>query len=240
VSGCASHGELLGGYALGALEPAEMEDMRRHVADCPHCGPEARDLGALPLLLNRIEPGDVPPPALPATVEEAVLDRFVRERASARRRRRPFSERARLTGPRIAVLAGAAAVAALAVALVWPGTGEDASGAYASAKLAPLAAGSDAEATAWVSEVPAGTRVRLRARDLPVRDGAMYELWCVRPDGRWVSGGTFRAARNGRAEAMLTAAVRPGDYHVVVVARHAGEDGGAKHGPALLRGRLRY
>jgi hypothetical protein len=65
----------------------------------------------------------------------------------------------------------------------------------------------------------------------------MYELWCIRADGHWVSGGTFRAANDGRAEAVLTAAVRPGDYHVMVVTRHTGE---GKHGPALLRGRLRY
>jgi hypothetical protein len=35
---------------------------------------------------------------------------------------------------------------------------------------------------------------------------------------------------------VLTAAVRPGDYHVMVVTRHKG----GKPGPALLRGRLRY
>jgi hypothetical protein len=64
----------------------------------------------------------------------------------------------------------------------------------------------------------------------------MYELWCVRSDGRWVSGGTFRAASDGRAEAELTAAVRPGDYHSMVVTRH--RDG--KHGPTLLRGDLHY
>ena len=66
----------------------------------------------------------------------------------------------------------------------------------------------------------------------------MYELWCIRADGHWVSGGTFRAASDGRAEAVLTAAVRPGDYHVMVVTRHTGM--GAEHGPALLRGRLDY
>ena len=83
--------------------------------------------------------------------------------------------------------------------------------------------------------MPAGTRVRLRARGLPTR--TMYELWCIRADGHWVSGGTFRAGGDGKAEAVLTAAVRPGDYHVMAVTRHTG---GMKHGPALLRGRLRY
>ena len=120
------------------------------------------------------------------------------------------------------------------LALVLLGEEEDNSHAYASARLAPIAAGSNASATAWAEDVPAGTRVRLRARGLP--DGRMYELWCVRQDGHWVSGGTFRAARDGRAEAVLTAAVRPGDYHLIVVTRHSEGD----HGPALLRGQLRY
>jgi hypothetical protein len=208
---CPTHGALLGGYVLGSLDPAEMEEMRVHVAGCPDCGPEARALGALPGLLDRIEPTDVPPPSLSPAIEEAVLDRFAQERRRARQPRRRWS---RLTLPLL-------------------GEEENDSHAYASAKLAPIAAGSNASATAWAEDVPAGTRVRLRARGLR---NSMYELWCVRPDGHWVSGGTFRAARDGRAEAVLTAAVRPGDYHVIVVTRHSEGD----HGPALLRGRLRY
>ena len=100
--------------------------------------------------------------------------------------------------------------------------------------------GRRAAATAWAEDVPAGTRVRLRARGLPAGGGAMYELWCVRADGHWVSGGTFRAGRDGRAEAVLTAAVRPGDYHVMVVTRHTseGEHGaGAAARPAALLSR---
>jgi len=76
VNACPTHGALLGGYVLGSLEPAEMDEMRLHVADCPYCGPESRALGALPALLDTIEPADVPPPALSPSVEEAVLDRF--------------------------------------------------------------------------------------------------------------------------------------------------------------------
>jgi hypothetical protein len=230
VSACPTHGALLGGYVLESLEPAEMEEMRRHVAECPYCGPEARALKTLPTLLDSIEPADVPPPSLPSTVEEAVLDRFARERRGARRPRR-----LRPTLPRLAAL-GAACAAAVVLALVLLGGDDEDSRAYASAKLAPVVANSAATATAWADDVPAGTRVRLRARGLPAKQGGMYELWCVRSDGRWVSGGTFRAAGDGRAEAVLTAAVRPGDYHVMVVTRHEG----GKRGPALLRGELRY
>lgn len=230
MSACPTHGALLGGYVLGSLDPAEMEEMRRHVADCPHCGPELRRLAPLPSLLDQIEPAEVPPPTPAPNVEEAVLDRFARERGRERQARRP-----RLTLPRVAAVVAACA-AVLALVFVVLGEDEPDSGAYASAKLAPIAAGSQAGATAWVDAIPAGTRVRLRARGLPARRGAMYELWCVRPDGRWVSGGTFRAARDGRADAVLTAAVRPGDYHTIVVTRHREDE----RGPAMLRGRLRY
>jgi hypothetical protein len=212
-----------------------MEEMRRHVADCPYCGPEARALGALPNLLDSIDmAAEVPPPALPPSVEEAVLDRFARERIRERRPRRRFAL------PRIPRLAGvAAAVATVAVIAVVAlvGSGEE-SHAYASAKLGPVGGVQSARAVAWAEDVPAGTRVRLRARGLPSGGRAMYELWCIRSDGRWISGGTFRAGGDGRADAELTAAVRPGDYHTMVVTRHMG--GESKHGPALLRGELDY
>jgi hypothetical protein len=228
VSACPTHGTLLGGYVLGSLEPAEMDEMHAHVASCPHCGPESTALAALPGLLDRIEPADVPPPTLSPSVEEAVLDRFVRERGRERRGKR---RRRRLTLPRLGALVAACAAAAV-LAVVVLGEEEEGARAYASARLAPVEASSKAYATAWADAVPAGTRVRLHAQGLR---GSTYELWCVRSDGRWVSGGTFRV-RGGKADATLTAAVRPGDYHVMVVTHHRA----GRHGPALLRGELRY
>jgi anti-sigma-K factor RskA len=231
VSGCPTHGQLVGGYALGALEPDEMEEMRRHVAVCPHCGPEIDRLAALPGLLDRIAPADVPPPALSPQVEEAVLDRFARER------REEGAGRSRvLVAPRRLALAAACVVAlavAFGVVLAVEG-GEDGASAYASVSLDATVAGSGS-ATAELGEVPAGTRIRLETRGL--RSGSEYEVWCIRTDGRWVSGGTFRADRDGRIRAELTAAVRPGDYHRMVVTEGAGE---AARGPAVLRGALRY
>jgi anti-sigma factor RsiW len=256
VSACPTHGALVGGYVLGALEPREMEEMRRHLEDCPHCGPEARRLGALPGLLDRIEPADVPPPTLSPQVEEAVLDRFARERGPAERersrgawwrarRRSGQSEPSRgrtLRGRSdrwIAALAATCAAAlVLGLALASPLGDDGADPAYASALLGGLAPAPEAGATAEVADVPGGTHVRLSARGLP--GGATYELWCVRADGRWVSGGTFWADGRGRAEAELTAAVRPGDYHTMVVtSRVEGAPQGAR-GTPVLRGQLRY
>jgi hypothetical protein len=231
MSRCASHGELVGGYVLNALEPSEMEGMRRHVAGCRTCGPEVRRLGVLPSLLDAVEPAEVPPPTASPELEEAILDRFVRERPRARAPRR---------WPRVAAVATVIGVAAIALAtvLLTTGDGED-SGSYATARLAAVGAGSDALATASVHAVPAGTKVTLSARGLDARGGA-YEVWCVRVNGDWVNGGSFRASVDGRAQAELTAAVKPGDYHVIVVTRADRSSDGAGRGTALLRGELRY
>jgi hypothetical protein len=247
VSGCPTHGPLVGGYVLGALEPDEMEEMRRHVAVCPHCGPESDRLAALPGMLDRIVPADVPPPSLSPQVEEAVLDRFARERreeaaeeAATRRRLSPRRGRRAAAGPRrpAAIRRGPLAVAAaglvalvVALTLLQPG---DEGGAYASAALDPMAGGSGS-ATAQIGQVPAGTGIRLQARGLPAGE---YEVWCIRSDGRWVSGGTFWPESNGEAQAYMTAAVRPGDYHRIVVTRNP--DRGGERGPAVLAGQLQY
>jgi hypothetical protein len=233
VSSCPTHGELVGGYVLGALDPDEMAEMRRHVAACPLCGPEADRLTALPGLLDRIEPADVPPPALSPQVEEAVLDRFARERGVKGRKRRTLGARRRLVG----FAAAGLAVIALALALLLPVGGDDGEPVYASVSLGGLAGAPDAAASAKLTEVESGTRIQLEAHGLPGPGGHEYEVWCIRADGRWVSGGTFRANRNGWAEAELTSAVRAGEYHRMAVTQGRVE---GERGPTVLRGQLRY
>jgi hypothetical protein len=250
MGGCSTYGPLIGGYALGALEPEEMEEMRRHVAVCPQCGPEAHRLEGLPWLLDRIAPADVPPPTLSPEVEEAVLDRFARERreggaggASGRRAGRPTRRPALLGRPPgslrrpVAVAAACLIALVVALALVLPGGDDDGTAAYATVSLDPSAGGAGA-ATAWLDEAPAGTRIRLETRGLSA--SSEYEVWCIATDGRWVSGGTFRADRDGRVEAELTAAVKPGDYHRMVVTRRPEGAGGAERGEPVLDGELRY
>lgn len=191
-------------------------------------------MAALPGLLDTVKPGDVPPPAASPEVEEAILDRFARERqpAAAPRRRLRVGKRA------VAAALAAVAVLALALLLLPIEDGPERT-SYASARLAALDSGSSARATAYVNAVPAGTRVSLGARGLAGR-GAVYEVWCVRTNGEWVSGGTFRSSANGRARAELTAAVKPGDYHVIVVTRGARSPDGAEGRTPVLRGKLRY
>jgi anti-sigma factor RsiW len=234
VSGCRTHGTLIGGYVLGALEPAEMEAMRRHIEGCARCAREERMLAGLPALLDRIEPEDVPPPELSPELEEVVLDRFVREREAPREAPPARWRRA----PVLAAAGGIAAALLVAlVALLTDGNGQS---AYATSDLHGRGATADATGKAWLAAVDAGTRVSLRARRLPGRPGDVYELWCVRPDRTWVSGGTFRAGPGGRAAAVLTAGVAPGDYHLIVITRLAAGTPEGSRGSMVLRGQLKY
>lgn len=226
MRGCRSHSELIGPYVLEALDPDEMETMRAHVATCARCQAEVRSLSGLPVLLDHARADDDVATLSPG-LEEEVLDRFVRERAKARPPRRRW--------PRVAIaaVAVAALIAGILVATLPGGAGT----AYAHAELWSLPAGGGAAGTADAAEVAAGTRVHLRADHLPVRGGSAYELWCVRKDGGWVNGGSFHARADGTAAADLTAAVRPGEYHVVVITRRSA---GGQRGAEVMRGKLTY
>jgi hypothetical protein len=225
VTGCRSHGDLIGPYLLGGLEPGEVEEMTRHLAECDRCAIERRQLAGLPALLDSAQADDTVATLSPQ-LEDAVLDQFVRERARPARPPRNW--------PRIAIPAVTAATVLLAVvlALVLPGGDER---AYAHADL--WGTSGQVLGDASVAKAPGGTRVRLRAHNLPVGRGAVYELWCVRNDGRWINGGSFRARGNGTAAAQLTAAVGPGEYHVVVVTRRSA---GGERGAEVMRGKLTY
>ena len=225
MTGCRSHGDLIGPYVLGGLEPAEMDEMTGHLAGCERCAAERRRLASLPRC-STARRRTTRSPRSPPQLEDAVLDRFVSERAQAARPRRRLA--------RFAIPAAAALTVALVavLALVLPGGGDQR--AYASAEL--WSTSGRVLGSASVAEVAGGTHVQLRAHDLPVGHGTAYELWCVRTDGRWINGGASRGA-DGSASAQLTVAVRPGDYHVIVVTRPSA---GGKHGPEVMRGKLIY
>jgi anti-sigma factor RsiW len=225
---CAHVREELGGYALGALEPAEHEAVAEHLARCPHCAAEYARLAGLPALLAHADGLEIP--AAPVAVEERVLDRIAQERGASRRGRRPLLARLPGWARGRTLLAGAlvgAAVGAGVTALVLP-AGDDAQPAAAYSLV--LNGDGGARARAELAPGSGGTEVHLWVEGLPPGNETVYEVLCERP-GWSASAGTFRADSRGRAYAVLTTAARMGEYESIRVVRRADDT-------AVLSGRL--
>ena len=224
MTDCPDCRELLGAYVLGGLGPDETAVVEQHLETCPRCGREYAELAGLPGLLDLAGSADTQPEAPPAALEEAVLDRFARERRrQAPRARRP--RRGLRVGAALAA-AVAAVVAALAVAGVFS---SETAEAFGHVDMSGSAGGARAD----LRSVRAGTEMKLRVWGLPRARPGTYDVWCISKKGRWISGGSFDVDRNGRAEVELTSAARPGDYERMLVTR------GSKRG-VVLKGHVAY
>lgn len=238
MTGCDHIREDLGGYVLEALEPAEMEAVRAHLAHCDSCAAEYAQLADLPALLELLPADELPPAALPAALEERLLDRFARDRrdatVAAERSRRPR----RLAWRRPAIAVAALALVAVGTAAALLTGGGKAPERYYGVTLeaAPAAPGATARAGLW--RAPNGTRVHLRVNGLPPDPAVVYELLCERSDGTGASAGTFRVDASGHADVSLTTAARVGEYERLRVVRRAGGISGAAEPADVLVGRL--
>ncbi|GHE12581.1 anti-sigma factor family protein [Streptomyces alanosinicus] len=70
----------LGGYVLGALSPAETEQVRAHLATCDACRAEYEQLAGLPALLAMVTAAEAAGRTVPAGNED-LADRLVRRAA---------------------------------------------------------------------------------------------------------------------------------------------------------------
>jgi hypothetical protein len=254
---CEECRSLLGGYVLAALEPEEMEVVRAHVAACAACSREHASLAPLPALLDAAGSTEPVAEKPPAALEDAVLDRFARERprlgapgtaddavghdgvgapagtSGARRRRL----RAWLSRPIPAAVTAAVAAVLVTVAIggLLGGSGGSGDRAYG-AWLHGSAAAPGARAYAKLTTQAAGTQVDLRVRGVRPAPGISYELWCVGHDGSRVSAGTFRVDDSGRAHVRLTTAARVGEYEQLTVERLAP----GQPGQRVMAGSIEY
>jgi hypothetical protein len=267
TAACNECRNLLGGFALHALEPDEFESVRSHLETCAACAAEYEQLAGIPAILDTAGVGAVESTTEqpPAALEEAVLDRFAREHpreaaateeapgaliapgqppaaaaTPARPRRLRAALRARLARPLPAALAGALAAAAVTAALiVLPGDGGSQGGEQYQASLFGSPAAPGARASAKLQVFSAGTHVKLSVRGLHGSPDAVYELWCLRDDGAKVSAGTFRTDASGRADVSLTTAAVPGEYHRLGVERRSLSPGGPPS-TSVMAGEIQY
>ena len=219
----------LGGYVLGALEPAERADFEEHLAGCERCQAEVAELRGLPELLEQAAPPVEVPPWLRERTFAAV------ERAAAQQRRR---RRLRLA------LTAAAACLVLVVAFA---------GGYTLSQVGPFADrgrviafalaapdGGAARATAKVRQVGDGLAITMEVSGLaPNPPGSVYECWYVGPGDSLerpnrVSAGTFTVGADGRASLRMHSAADLQRYPAMGVTLERDRGNPARRGDKVL------
>jgi hypothetical protein len=202
----------LGGYVLGALEPAERADFEEHLAGCERCQAEVAELRGLPALLEQA----TPPVEVPPWLRERTFAAVERAAAQQRRRRR---ERQAYTLSQVGPFADRGRVIAFALA-------------------APD--GGAARATAKVRQVGDGLAITMEVSGLaPNPPGSVYECWYVGPGDSLerpnrVSAGTFTVGADGRASLRMHSAADLQRYPAMGVTLERDRGNPARTGDKVL------
>jgi Putative zinc-finger len=235
VTACNGTREAIGAYVLGALDPDEAAAVRAHLAACPRCADEHAALAGLPELLSLAGGAHAATSEpLGPGFEERLLDSVARARAP---RSRPSRRRRLLRRPRALVAGGLAAVLLAAGGAFAFFTRDDGGGGYNLA-LKPTNAAPGATARAQLESRSSGMRIKLWVRDLPTAPGDVYEVQCL-AKGWTAPAGTFRVDAEGKGYAILTSAMRRGEYTGIrVFRRHHASKGKPPEVTAVLAARV--
>lgn len=187
--------DLLGPYVLGALDPEEEMEVRRHLGQCPRCDEEERGIRqAHEYMTDLATVVETPPPDL-------------KTRAARRTRRRSI-----LVTPLAAVAAVLLVLVGLAAAY--------SSGFFireaAATTLQPTQLAPEAGGELRVDNADPNVQAELEVWDLPrLEKDEYYELWFGKENGR-VSAGTFTVDEEGRCTLQMSVpAETVGDYERV-------------------------
>jgi anti-sigma-K factor RskA len=203
--------EALGGYVLGALDPAERRGLEQHLKECRDCTDELARLSPLPGLLGRVSEREVRAGLLVPSDDllDGVISRLAREERSLRSQVRRW---------RIATVAASfAALVAVVIAVAPWRPAPD----RVIAPVSPVAA----DATAVTGQAAAiawewGTTVELQVEELPRRDG--YVLWAVADDGRRERAGTWGVTASGHARVRGASSIARSELRRVEVTDRQG------------------
>ncbi|WP_406196993.1 zf-HC2 domain-containing protein [Kitasatospora sp. NBC_01560] len=147
----------VGAYVLGLLEPADRAAFEEHLAGCPQCAEQVRELGFMEPLLAEYaasaEAAGLDPAAPPPEPDGALLDRLVAEVAARRRRGR--IRRLVLVGAAAAMLVAGPAITAAVVTDSAPGV------VAVAQQFSATDPASGARAVVGVDGKPWGTQVSL-------------------------------------------------------------------------------
>jgi anti-sigma-K factor RskA len=202
---------LAGAYAVDALDPDERAEFEAHLAGCPECTEQVRELQATAARLASAE-AVVPPPALRASVLAA---------AARTEQERPAAEvvpldrdRERRTVRVLAVAAAVLAVVAVGLGVLLVQARSDRSALAArQQQLTEVIAAADVRTSS--GDVAGGGRAAVVVSDSRQQaafvgaglaapsSGHVYELWFIGSDGKAVPAGTFDPGPDGNAAVLM-------------------------------------
>jgi anti-sigma-K factor RskA len=178
--------------ALGRLDEPARTALLAHLDGCADCRAALAELSSVARALDFADPNRVGESELASPSHELgdrILGRLQRERVARHRRR---------TRGVLAAIAGVAAAAIVAVALVIA-TRTGSHGTVVALRSTDAAV----HAQVALFKEQAGTRVQLHVDGLD--DGEWYWLWLTGADGKRVGAGTFTASRSGESLTMSSA-----------------------------------
>lgn len=224
-------------YVLGVLPPASRAEVEAHLAACPECGAEERELSDVLAAIQDSLPEREPPLAL-----------RVRILASATPARPAAIPRLRPSRTWLPVGALAAAAITLAVVSVGLGRQVEVLRAERDASVRGLERVSHGGRNWYMSGVdtwkgaggmlfvPQSSPAYVVFHDLPaVPSGYSYTIWLVDADGRWIRGASFAPSESGVRMVDVGVPVEGFDRCAVTLET---QSAGKRAGPIVMQSRM--
>jgi hypothetical protein len=227
---CAEIHPNLAAFVLDGLEPEEAAEIRRHLASCPRCQDEVRELRKV----NRALEAAPPPADPPSYLKEGILSRVRAERLSVSDKEEPqgssFEDRTgssrtsrfnRLKDLRVVLPSAAAAIVAFVALGVFLGFLRE-EPPVATIQLVPTpreAAGLEGYwGVAEIRPQPSGNQqVELKLNNFEEpKANSYYELWFVSGAKR-ISAGSFTSVGEGETRVLLNVAPEARNYRTVLI-----------------------
>jgi hypothetical protein len=226
---CAEIHPNLAAFVLDGLEPEEAAEIRRHLASCPRCQVEVRELRKV----NRALEAAPPPADPPSYLKDGILSRVRAERLSVSDKEEPqgssledrtgssrTSRFNRLKDLRVVVPSAAAIVAFFALGVFFGFLREEPP--VATIQLVPTPREAVELEGYWgVAEIrpqPSGNQqVELKLNNFEEpKPKSYYELWFVSGEKR-ISAGSFTSVGEGETRVLLNVAPEARTYRTLLI-----------------------
>jgi hypothetical protein len=248
---CAEVHPNLAAFVLDGLEPEEAAEIRRHLASCPRCQDEVRELRKV----NRALEAAPPPVDPPSYLKDGILSQVRAERLSVSDKEEPqgssFEDRTgssstsrfnRLKDLRVLLPSAAAAIVAFVALGVYFGFLRE-EPPVATIQLVPTPREAVGLEGYWgVAEIrprPSGNQqVELKLNNFEEpKPNSYYELWFVSGEKR-ISAGSFTSVGEGETRVLLNVAPEARNYRTLLITEEHVDERPASGEEVALKGKV--